>query len=79
MEEEGFLNHGEGFILIGYIPPLPPLQTHDKIGMVSVPSMTQEQYEASVLRLGYVTLLSSSALYSPALRCELEHALPPNT
>ena len=52
MEEEGFLIHEEGFITIGMTQPLPVLQTHHKIEMVSVPAMTQEQYDRNVLTLG---------------------------
>ena len=54
MEEEGFQIREDGFITVSFMPQLPALQTHHKIDMVSVPSMTQEQYEKSMLELGYV-------------------------
>ena len=52
MEEEGFLIYEEGYITIGMTRPLPVLQTHHKIEMVSVPSMSQEQYDRNVLSMG---------------------------
>ena len=62
MEEEGFIAREDGFITISFMPELPALQTHHKIDMVSVPSMTQEEYEKSMLELGYVDVHAPSCV-----------------
>lgn len=52
MEGAGFQVFEEDIIRIAYIRPLPGLHHHPNVGMVSLASMNQEQYERNIMAMG---------------------------